>query len=257
VYMKLLAEQNPDHELLLNVINEGLSKKGFLTIVASCRVFYEGRAVSRLGLGDRTIIIKGDGSFLVHQDRNLEPVNWQPPKSKIIAEIKNGLTYIHGARRNPPETLEVEIHHTHLIYYFVGEDSKSLELAGYEADMGDQIFKDPELIEKGFRPTSREYHTPQGFIDILGKDSDGKLTILELKSRKAGPNAVKQLRRYVDCFTDHKEPVRGILVAPSATEDALELLEEQGMEFKALEPPRELGKDKIITLEDFQSRTTS
>jgi RecB family endonuclease NucS len=105
----------------------------------------------------------------------------------------------------------VEILQTHLASYFIGEDSESLELAGYEADMGDLIFKDPEVIEKGFRPTSREYHTPQGFIDIMGKDHEGNITILELKSRKAGTNAVKHLRRYVDCFCDHKEKVSGVL----------------------------------------------
>ena len=61
----------------------------------------------------------------------------------------------------------------------------------------------------------------------------------------------------MDCFSDHKEKVRGVLVAPSATDDALELLEEQGMEFKALEPPRELGTDKVVTLENFFGRSSS
>ena len=67
--------------------------------------------------------------------------------------------------------------------------------------MGDMIWQRPELIEPGFRATSREYHTPQGYIDILGKDREGNLTLLELKSRKAGVQAVKQLRRYVDCLS--------------------------------------------------------
>jgi len=79
--------------------------------------------------------------------------------------------------------------------------------------MRQMIMDNPELIEKGFRPTSKEYQTPQGFIDIMGKDDDGKLVVLELKSRKAGVNAVKQLLRYVDCFSDNKEFVRGILVS--------------------------------------------
>lgn len=249
--MKLVEEKNPDMEQLLEIITEGLSKRAFITIMASCRVYYDGRAISRLELGDRIIIIKADGSFIIHQDRNLEPVNWQPPKTKVTVSLHQGMVKLKGVRRNPHETLEVEILNTHLATYFIGEDSESLELAGYEAHMGDLIFKDPEVIEKGFRPTSREYHTPQGFIDILGKDQHGNITILELKSRKAGTNAVKQLRRYVDCFSDHKEKVRGVLVAPSATDDALELLEEQGMEFKSLEPPRELGKDKVVTLENF------
>ncbi|MDO5836142.1 MAG: endonuclease NucS [Methanobacterium sp.] len=255
--MKLVEEKNPDTQRVLAIINEGLSKRAVITIMASCRVYYNGRAVSRLELGDRIIMIKSDGSFIIHQDRNLEPVNWQPPKTKVAADIHQGMVKIKGVRRNPHETLEVEILNTHLASYFIGEDLESLELAGYEADMGDLIFKDPEVIEKGFRPTSREYHTPQGFIDILGKDKQGNITILELKSRKAGINAVKQLRRYVDCFTDHKEEVRGVLVAPSITDDARELLEEQNMEFKALEPPRELGKDKVVTLESFFGRSSS
>lgn len=255
--MKLVEEKNPDIERVLEIITEGLSKRAVITIMASCRVYYDGRAISRLDLGDRIIIIKSDGSFIIHQDRNLEPVNWQPPKTKVSAKIHQGMVKIKGVRRNPHESLEVEILHTHMISYFIGEDSESLELAGYEADMGDLIFKDPEVIEKGFRPTSREYHTPQGFIDILGKDQEGNITILELKSRKAGTNAVKQLRRYVDCFSDHKQKVRGLLVAPSATDDAMELLEGQGMEFKALEPPRELGNDKVVTLETFISRSSS
>jgi Predicted nuclease of the RecB family len=255
--MKLVEEKNPDTQRVLAIINEGLSKRAVITIMASCRVYYDGRAVSRLELGDRIIMIKSDGSFIIHQDRNLEPVNWQPPKTKVAADIHQGMVKIKGVRRNPHETLEVEILNTHLVSYFIGEDSENLELAGYEADMGDLIFKDPEVIEKGFRPTSREYHTPQGFIDILGKDQLGNITILELKSRKAGTNAVKQLRRYVDCFSDHKEEVRGVLVAPSITDDARELLEEQNMEFKALKPPRELGKDKVVTLESFFGRSSS
>ncbi len=255
--MKLVEEKNPDMERVLEIITEGLTKRAVITIMASCRVFYDGRAISRLELGDRIIIIKADGSFIIHQDRNLEPVNWQPPKTKVSVDIHQGMVKIKGVRRNPHESLEVEILQTHMVSYFIGEDLESLELAGYEADMGDLIFKDPEVIEKGFRPTSREYHTPQGFIDIMGKDHEGNITILELKSRKAGTNAVKQLRRYVDCFSDHKEKVRGVLVAPSATDDALELLEQQGMEFKALEPPRELGKDKVVTLETFFGNSSS
>ncbi|BDZ71352.1 hypothetical protein GCM10025861_18690 [Methanobacterium petrolearium] len=46
-------------------------------------------------------------------------------------------------------------------------------------------------------------------------------------------------------------------MAPSATDDALEMLEEQGMEFKALEAPRELKNNKVVTLESFFSSSSS
>ena len=86
--------------------------------------------------------------------------------------------------------------------------------------------------------------------------------ILELKARKAGVAAVKQIRRYLTDFENkgnkeiknhnvEKQKIRGILVAPSIGDDALELLEEEGIEFVAIEPPRELKKDKKVTLDAF------
>ena len=130
-----------------------------------------------------------------------------------------------------------------------------------EKDMGDMIWEKPHIIEEGFRPNVREYATEHGFIDILGKDSEGNLMILELKARKAGVAAVKQIRRYLTDFENRenkeiknpheKQKIRGILVAPSIGDDALELLEEEGIEFVAVEPPRELKKDKKVTLDAF------
>jgi len=251
--MKFLSEKNPDIRRTFEIINEGISKRAFVVVMACCKVLYQGRAKSRLGSGDRFIIIKPDGSFMVHQDRNLEPVNWQPPKSNCKANLKNGILQITGSRRNPPESLEVEIHRTYMASYFIGEDFKELEIAGYEENMREMVFESPELIEEGFRPTSREYQTENGFIDILGKDKNGAVMVLELKSRRAGVNAVKQLKKYLDCFTDHKEFVRGVLVAPSVTDDAMELLKEYQLEFKELHPPMELTGGKNLTLDFFSS----
>jgi hypothetical protein len=250
--MKFSTLENPDITKSFNLLTQGLSKKALIILVGCLRVYYEGRAKSRLDWGDRTIMIKKDGSFLIHQHHNLEPVNWQPPKSKFTAEIKEGKILLKGSRRNPPESLMVEISKTYVASYFVGEDTKSLELVGYEADMGDLIFNNPEIIEEGFRPTSREYSVESGFIDILGKDTNGNLVILELKSRRAGVNAVKQLERYIKHFEDHQKKVRGILVAPSLTDEAQELLSKKELEFISLEPPMELKDQRVLTLEDFR-----
>ena len=251
IFMKFLSEKNPDPNRTFEIINEGLSKKAIIVLMACCRVNYEGRARSKLGSGDRMIIIKSDGSFMVHQSRNLEPVNWQPPKSHCKASLKKGIMYLEGSRRNPPERLEVEIHTTYMASYFNGEDFKDLELTGYEENMRQMVFENPEIIEEGFRPSNKEYQTPNGFIDVLGKDKEGNLVVLELKSRRAGINAVKQLKRYMDCFSDHKEFVRGILVAPTVTDDASELLKEYKLEFKSLEPPRDFDNHKNLTLDFF------
>jgi RecB family endonuclease NucS len=250
--MIIKLKENPEATKVFDFINEAISKRAFTIIIACCRIEYRGRATSRLGSGDRTIIIKTDGSFLVHQDYNLEPVNWQPPNCKFKTRMEDDRVYLCGVRRNPPESLEVEICKTHMASYHIGKDIKKLELAGYEEDMRIMIMEDPELIEKGFRPTSKEYQVSTGFVDVLGKDKDGNLLVLELKSRRAGTNAVKQLKRYMEDFADHKEFVRGMLVAPSVTEEARALLDGYQMEFKALEPPKELKSAKSVTLDFFK-----
>lgn len=250
--MLLEIKENPSNSEAVELVEEAFLKRAFLVLIVCCKVNYEGRAVSKLGLGERTIIIKGDGSFIIHQDRKLEPVNWQPPKTKLKVILEDGNIKITGKRRKPDERLELEITKVHVISYHQGSDREDIEMAGYEEDMRQMILKNPELIEKGFRPTSTEYQTAQGFIDIFGKDNTGKIVIIELKSRKAGINAVKQLKRYMDCFLDHKDFVRGILVSPSLTEDARELLEKNKMEHINLSPPKELKSQSKTTLDSFK-----
>ena len=260
--MKYKILENPNYEETYELIEEGLRKKATILLFACCRVSYEGRALSELDYGERIIMMKPDGCFLIHQDNKVDPVNWQPPKPRPRAYIKDEILFLESHRRSPPERLEVEVRKVHYANYNLIEDYEELERAGYEKDMGDMIWEKPHIIEEGFRPSVREYATEHGFIDILGKDSEGNLMILELKARKAGIAAVKQIRRYLSDFenrenkeikgkTGEKQKIRGLLVAPSIGDDALELLEEEGIEFVAVEPPRELKKDKKVTLDAF------
>jgi RecB family endonuclease NucS len=45
-------------------------------LVARCEIAYHGRAVTRLGAGDRVILFKQDGSLCVHADRGFKPLNY-------------------------------------------------------------------------------------------------------------------------------------------------------------------------------------
>lgn len=260
--MKYKILENPNCEDAYELVEEARRKKATITIFAYCKVDYEGRALSELNWGERIILIKPDGSFLIHQERKVEPVNWQPPKSKTKSYIQGENLILESHRRTPKELLSVNIEKVQYIAYANIEDFEELEQAGYEKDMGDMIMDKPHIIEKGFKPTAREYSVEHGFIDILGKDSDNNLMILELKARKAGINAVKQLKRYLSDFEDEdndylkecvvqKKKIRGLLVAPSLKEDAKELIEEEGIEFVEVEPPKELKRDKKVTLDAF------
>ena len=260
--MKYKILEKPECEKAYELVEEALRKRATITIFACCKVEYEGRALSQLNWGERIILIKPDGSFLIHQDKKVEPVNWQPPKSKTRCYLSGERLILESHRRTPKELLSVEVRQVQFISYARIEDFEELEQAGYEKDMSDMIMDRPHIIEEGFMPKTREYSVEHGFIDILGKDSDGNLMVLELKARKAGINAVKQIRRYLQDLenTDNdylkeckaqKKKIRGILVAPSIMEDAREMIGEEGIEFVSVEPPRELKRDKKITLDAF------
>ena len=70
------------------------SKDNVLIVVGCCSVKYVGRARSMLGWGERIVIVKSDGSVLVHQRVGREPVNWQPPETRFRyqTEADNGGT---------------------------------------------------------------------------------------------------------------------------------------------------------------------
>lgn len=50
-----------------------------------------------------------------------------------------------------------------------------------EEDLESYIFKNLEKIEKGLRPIKRQYEIDNGRVDILAKDKDNNLVIIELK----------------------------------------------------------------------------
>lgn len=249
---KHIVKERPSIIETEKILKKGIQNRSIVIITACCKVSYDGRAKSELGPGDRVIILKADGSFLVHQNKKREPVNWQPPGCKVKYEIQNDNIILKSIRRRPVETLKVELSRIYMITYFLSEDRQNLDLVGSENQMSDYIFyENPEVIEEGFRPIAQEKSISNGVIDILGKDKDDNLVILELKRRKASLDAVSQLKRYVDTLKDETNNLRGILIAPSITENAFALLKDKGLEFKEIHPNKEIKKRNRITLESF------
>ncbi|MFP3910276.1 MAG: endonuclease NucS [Archaeoglobaceae archaeon] len=221
-------------------------------VFGECEVWYEGRASSSLGLGDRLIVVKPDGSLLVHQGWGREPVNWQPPGSKHSFTEIEGKLKVSCYRIKPKEVLEVLFNEVYLITSLLMKDDKELVLNGSELEYSKWINENPEFIEDGFQPIKKERETGFGFIDVLGKDSQGRIVVVEVKRRRVGPEAVSQLKRYVNYISQTKhhtkpEKVRGILVAPSITKKAKQQLESEELEFISLKPQ----KETMTTLNDF------
>ncbi len=251
ILIKFKSIENPTNKEAYDVIQEGFDKKSMIIILAKCHVEYEGRARSILESGDRLILIKKDGTFAIHQELNLDPVNWQAPGCKNKVSLDEDGVILTSKKMKPTEEIKVFLDEIYDVTYYNCLDTKDLEIRGYEKHMVDLAWEKPEIIEKGFRPTRREYQTENGFIDLMGTDADERLMILEFKSRKAGMNAVKQLKRYVDCFSDNAEFVRGIIVAPDITINAMEELESLQMEFIPMEAPLTLIKEDVSTLDSF------
>jgi len=106
-----------------------------------------------------------------------------------------------------------------------------------ESQMVDYVLRNPEFIEDGFIPVSREYQFRYGIIDLLGRDKNGNIVICEFKRRIADIQHVAQLALYVEMFPRTKDTkVRGILIAPDITDKALQALKEKNLEFRRLNP---------------------
>lgn len=218
-------------------------------------MLYSGRAKSTLEPGERIVIIKEDGSLLVHRPVGYEPVNWQPSGSVFHVESKTGVIEVHGVRQKPRENVRIIFDRVIMVSVLSLTDSGEFSLHASEHDMHRAILLNPLLLEEGFKPISYEKKVDPGFVDIYGVDKMGKLVVVEVKRKTAGKEAVLQLARYIDAIKGKAgRELRGVLVAPSLGKDVQRLLVTLGLEFKALDPrkcAKVLKKDQNTKLEAF------
>jgi RecB family endonuclease NucS len=236
---ELLTAVDPDHEEALALVEAGEQRGLLCTLFGRCRVAYDGRASSTLGSGDRLVVLKSDGTVLVHTDEGQQPVNWQPPGCTHEASIEDSGFVVRSARSSPEEELLVRFRNVRHATAYEATDAADIALTGTEEDLRQRILAEPSLLESGFEPRATERETPAGAVDIYGEDADGTVVVVELKRRRVGPDAVSQLNRYVDALERDLHAgtaVRGILVAPSVTDTARELLAERNLEFVSLAP---------------------
>ncbi|WP_136688798.1 endonuclease NucS [Halorhabdus amylolytica] len=233
---------DPSPSAARDAVARAVDRGDMVTVFGRCTVEYDGRAASTLGPGDRLVVLKPDGTTLVHTDEGHQPVNWQPPGSTHEVDIADDELRIESHRTGPEEHLEVTFESITYVTTVDVSDPEELSLSGTEEDLRERVLAEPALVEPGFEPLATERSTPAGAIDIYGEDADGRAVVVELKRRRVGPDAVGQLDRYVGALTRdlHADrEVRGVLVAPSATDRARELLAEKGLEFVALDPTPE------------------
>lgn len=221
--LKLINHRKTTHVLLI-----------YGEMVAS----YEGRAKSQLEeLMPRLIISKPDGTFMVHESSKREPRIWNPPPSSLYASIEQGILTIRSVRANPREVVIVEVPIIRFISALRLGTTVNYRVFGREEDVVNAIVNNPNIIEEGLQVVAKEYHTLVGDIDILARDSRGNLVVIECKRSQAGPEAVHQLKRYVEHLSQRENgTVRGILAAPSISSAAYHYLKLYSLEYRRVEP---------------------
>ncbi len=221
------------------LIGKAFAQRRTLIVAGACQVHYRGRANSTLELGERILIIKADGSLLVHRPVGYEPVNWQPSGSIFHVQTQGNTIEVHSVRQKPRENVKVTFERVFMVSALSLNDSGEFLLYASEEDMHRAILLKPSLLEEGFKPISYEKKVEPGFVDVYGVDRDGKLVVVEVKRKTASKEAVLQLARYIEAIKEKaNRELRGVLVAPSLGKDVQRLLATMGLEFKALDPKR-------------------
>ena len=222
----------PELEDVEQVLKEYISRPFVVQVCGSCSVNYQGRAKSKLDAGQRMMVVKQDNALLIHGPENYQPKNWQPQTDEFDVRMDSGQLVIVSRRFSPKEVVEARFEDVELVYVTRMVDEMDLVVRGHEVDIHEAIEREPEIVEENLKIVEREKKTPAGFIDVFARDSDDDLVVIEVK-RNPDHNSVLQLNRYVDEIEEEfpSRSIRGILVAPKASENVINYLEDRDLEF--------------------------
>ncbi|MGN6799937.1 MAG: endonuclease NucS [Gaiellaceae bacterium] len=198
-------------------------------IVARCEVTSSGRLNAFLPESTRLLMLKDDGSVLVHADAGgYKPLNWMTPPTVI--ETSDDLVVVRKRAGRSEDRLEIRLVEVLSdVTHDMGE-AAALEKDGVERDLQLLLASDPEAIEPGLRLVKREWPTDVGPVDLMCRDSSDGWVAVEIK-RVGTIDAVEQLTRYLDCIRadPSRAGCRGILAAQQLKPQAIALAEQRGI----------------------------
>jgi RecB family endonuclease NucS len=235
-------------------VESALSQGRMVVAVGNCTVRYEGRAASKISAGDRLVVMKSDGTFLVHQSKGMAAINYQGPGASVRCEEPAGGKLLLVAERKKPvsERIEVAFESVQFLHSFPVRDDAQIKVMGTERELSNLLMADLSVIEPGLVPLQQESGLAKGMIDILAEDREGNIVVVELKRRTAGLAAASQLIRYVQELQKRKaRKVRGILCSPEISPNAKSFVEKEGCEWRKLDYKVE-GEARITGLEKKQ-----
>jgi RecB family endonuclease NucS len=197
-------------------------------IVARCSVEYSGRLSARLPEALRLVMVKADGSVLVHADAGgYKPLNWMTPPT-VVEELPGSLVV---RKLKGDDRLEITLHEVLSdVDHLMDADADRLDKDGVEADLQEALAAAPRFCGEGFRLVRREWPTDIGPVDLMCRDTEDGWIAVEIK-RIGTIDAVEQLTRYLERI--RLDPAlagcRGILAAQIVKPQARVLAESRGL----------------------------
>ena len=204
-------------------------------IVARCEVVYSGRLNAVLPESTRLLMLKEDGSVLVHADSGgYKPLNWMTPPTVI--EEGDGTIVVRKRAGRSEDRLEIRVAEVLSdVEHEMGE-AAALEKDGVERQLQAELAARPGVVEEGLTLVRREWPTDVGPVDLMCRDRDGGWVAVEIK-RVGTLDAVEQLCRYLECL--RVDPAlsacRGVLAAQSVKPQARVLAEARGLAWAEVE----------------------
>ena len=207
-------------------------------VIARCSVDYEGRLSAHLPLATRLLLVKADGSVLVHSDGgSYKPLNWMSPPASLSIAPAEGERAAAGAAEvwtvrsgKTDDSLVVSVHEVlHDSSHDLGVDP-GLVKDGVEAHLQRLLAEQVELLGPGHVLVRREYPTAIGPVDLLVKAPGGGTVAVEIK-RRGDIDGVEQLTRYLELLNRDPliAPVAGVFAAQEIKPQARVLATDRGI----------------------------
>ena len=226
-------------------------------VIARCSVDYAGRLSAHLPLATRLLLVKADGSVLVHSDSlSYKPLNWMSPPATLTVmepdpeQADAGVAEIwRVAQAKTADLLVISIHEVlHDSAHELGVDP-GLQKDGVEADLQKLLAAQIELLGDGHTLVRREFMTAIGPVDILARDAGGDSVAVEIK-RRGDIDGVEQLTRYLELMNRDPRlaPVTGVFAAQEIKPQARTLAQDRGIRCVVLD------YDAMRGLDDSHSR---
>jgi endonuclease len=195
-------------------------------VITRCSVDYVGRLSAHLPMATRLILVKADGSVLVHSDGgSYKPLNWMSPPCRL-EESDGTWRVVSKGGEELRITIEEVLHDSS---HDLGVDP-GLRKDGVEAHLQELLAAQVNLLGEGWRLVRREYPTAIGPVDLMCRDQDSAAVAVEIK-RRGEIDGVEQLTRYLELLNRDPalSPVRGVFAAQEIRPQARVLAEDRGI----------------------------